>query len=132
MASETEVGNDATFLSISDDEQHQRNNLTKFSSASFWKGLPVRSGFNKQVQLVLPCIWEASFAESSKKAILTTIIPFLKKVTAASENPTNPCDLTNLDISKKDKWEILSLFVKHEASTYFSDNHKIEKLPLQV
>ena len=118
----TQVGNDATFSSLSAEEQNQRNNLDKFSSASFWKGLPVRDGFKEKVQLVLPAAWDASFADSSKKAILAKIVPFLKKVVTASENPTDPCSLTDLDISGKDKWDILSLFIKHEASTYLSDN----------
>ena len=96
--------------------------MKKLSLPSFWKKLTIRDGFREQLRLVLPGIWENDFEKATKKAIMAKVAPYLKKVVVLSENPSGPSDLTLDDVLRLSKWDILALFVKHEATTYLLDN----------
>ena len=135
IAEKTVVGNDKTFVDMSNEEKQRRADLEKLSSHRFWEKLKVKDGFKEQLEIVLPGFWKDEYKNKkpwSKAKLLPEIVAYLGKVTQAAENPALPCDMTSEDITAMDKWDILELFVKLDATTHLDKNRTASKLRQQT
>jgi hypothetical protein len=127
IAALTAVGNDSTWENPA--KVLRTQDLERLASKKFWKELKVKDGFKDILKVVLPNFWKDSMAEEKvkKTKLMLEIGTHLQLVNDVANKRVHN-SLSEVDISTMTRSDILSLFVKQDATTCLSDGRAETKM----